>query len=89
MSDTLGHSDTRIRRGIYHSVLPHIGKSAAEATAKVVPLQPKTEAEEAVCKAEKLQKKAHRAKKAESEKRVPASKSKSKEHKARRKKRAE
>jgi hypothetical protein len=29
------------------SVLPHVGKNAAEATAKLVPLQRKTEAEEA------------------------------------------
>lgn len=44
VSDTLGHSDTRITRDIYQSVLPHVGKSAAEATAKLVPLQRKTEA---------------------------------------------
>lgn len=47
VSDTLGHSDTRITRDIYQSVLPHVGKNAAEATAKLVPLQRKTEAEEA------------------------------------------
>lgn len=47
VSDTLGHSDTRITRDIYQSVLPHVGKSAAEATAKLVPLQRKTEAEQA------------------------------------------
>ncbi|GHH91065.1 hypothetical protein GCM10017779_15220 [Streptomyces capillispiralis] len=47
MSDTLGHSDTRITRDIYQSVLPHVGKSAAEATAKLVPLQRKAEAEKA------------------------------------------
>ncbi|NED87734.1 tyrosine-type recombinase/integrase, partial [Streptomyces sp. SID11233] len=35
VSDTLGHSDTRITRDIYQSVLPHVGKSAAEATAKL------------------------------------------------------
>ncbi|MEU5898936.1 tyrosine-type recombinase/integrase [Streptomyces venezuelae] len=47
VSDTLGHSDTRITRDIYQSVLPQVGKSAAEATAKLVPLQRKTEAEKA------------------------------------------
>ncbi|MFJ3147005.1 site-specific integrase [Streptomyces halstedii] len=41
VSDTLGHSDTRITRDIYQSVLPHVGRSAAEATAKLVPLQRK------------------------------------------------
>ncbi|MYV52649.1 site-specific integrase [Streptomyces sp. SID3212] len=45
VSDALGHSDTRITRDIYQSVLPHVGKNAAEATAKLVPLQRKTEAE--------------------------------------------
>ncbi|WUX57372.1 hypothetical protein OG442_18050 [Streptomyces niveus] len=35
--DTLGHSDTRITRDIYQSVLPHVGKHAGEATAKLVP----------------------------------------------------
>jgi hypothetical protein len=33
-SDTLGHSDTRITRDIYQSVLPQAGKNAAEAMAK-------------------------------------------------------
>jgi integrase len=47
VSDTLGHSDTRITRDIYQSVLPQVGKSAAEATAKLVPLQRRTEAEQA------------------------------------------
>ncbi|MGW2276388.1 tyrosine-type recombinase/integrase [Streptomyces sp. NPDC001770] len=65
VSDTLGHSDTRITRDIYQSVLPHVGRSAAEATAKLVPLQRKTEAEEAARKAEKARKKAQRAKKAQ------------------------
>jgi hypothetical protein len=32
VSDTLGHSDTRITRDIYRSVLPQVGKSAAEAS---------------------------------------------------------
>lgn len=47
VSDTLGHSETRITRNIYQSVLPQVGKNAAEATAKLVPLQRKTEAEQA------------------------------------------
>ena len=58
VSDTLGHSDTRITRDIYQSVLPQVGKSAAEATAKLVPLQRKTEAEKAARKAAKGAKKA-------------------------------
>ncbi|MFF0194989.1 MULTISPECIES: hypothetical protein [unclassified Streptomyces] len=41
MSDTLGHSDTRVTRDIYRSVLPHVGKSAIEATVKLVTLQRK------------------------------------------------
>ncbi|GFH38855.1 hypothetical protein SCWH03_51170 [Streptomyces pacificus] len=53
VSDTLGHSDTRITRDIYQSVLPQVGKNAAEASAKLVPLQRKTEAEEAARKAAK------------------------------------
>ncbi|MFJ2598901.1 tyrosine-type recombinase/integrase [Streptomyces erythrochromogenes] len=53
VSDTLGHSDTRITRDIYQSVLPHVGKSAAEATAKLVPLQRKAEQEEQARKAAK------------------------------------
>jgi hypothetical protein len=53
VSDTLAHSDTRITRDIYQSVLPQVGKSAAEATAKLVPLQRKAEAEEAAHKAAK------------------------------------
>lgn len=63
VSDTLGHSDTRITRDIYQSVLPQVGKSAAEATAKLVPLQRKTEADEAARKEQKARKKAKRAKK--------------------------
>lgn len=47
VSDTLGHNDTRIRRDIYQSVLPQVGKNAAEATAKLVPLQRKTSAAQA------------------------------------------
>ncbi|MFI6409059.1 integrase [Streptomyces sp. NPDC050548] len=64
VSDTLGHSDTRITRDIYQSVLPHVGKSSAEATAKLVPLQRKAAAEKAARKAEKVRKKAKRAQKA-------------------------
>ncbi|RYJ31422.1 integrase [Streptomyces sp. L-9-10] len=58
VSDTLGHSDTRITRDIYQSVLPQVGKNAAEATAKLVPLQRKAEAEKAARKAAKAAKKA-------------------------------
>jgi hypothetical protein len=58
VSDTLGHSDTRITRDIYQSVLPQVGRSAAEATAKLVPLQRKAEAEKAARKAAKAAKKA-------------------------------
>ncbi|SES29043.1 Phage integrase family protein [Streptomyces qinglanensis] len=60
VSDALGHSDTRITHDIYQSVLPHVGKSAAETTAKLVPLQRKAEAEKAARKAAKKE----RAKKA-------------------------
>ena len=66
VSDTLGHSDTRITRDIYQSVLPHVGKNAAEATAKLVPLQRKTEAEEEARKAAKTAKKAKDKAKAQS-----------------------
>ncbi|MEW2587971.1 hypothetical protein [Streptomyces virginiae] len=62
MSDTLGHSDTRITHDIYPSALPHVGKSAAEATAKLVPLQRKAEQEEQVRKAAKEAKCAAKAK---------------------------
>lgn len=64
VSDTLGHSDTRITRDIYQSVLPHVGKNAAEATAQLVPLRRKAELEEDARKAEKARKKAKRTKKA-------------------------
>lgn len=37
VSDTLGQSDTRIMHDIYRSVLPRVGRSAAEATANLVP----------------------------------------------------
>ncbi|GAA0371574.1 hypothetical protein GCM10010319_57060 [Streptomyces blastmyceticus] len=46
-------SDTRITRDIYQSALPQVGKNAAEATAKLVPLQRKAEAEKAARKAAK------------------------------------
>lgn len=62
VSDTLGHSDTRITRDIYQSVLPHVGKSAAEATAKLVPLQRRADQEEQARKAAKEAKKAEKAK---------------------------
>ncbi|MEW2587973.1 tyrosine-type recombinase/integrase [Streptomyces virginiae] len=62
VSDTLGHSDTRITRDIYQSVLPHVGKSAAEATAKLVPLQRKAEQEAQASKAAKKAKRAEKAK---------------------------
>ncbi|AKL67189.1 conserved hypothetical protein [Streptomyces sp. Mg1] len=62
VSDTLGHSDTRITRDIYQSVLPHVGKSAAEATAKLVPLQRKAEQEEQARKAAKKARQAEKAK---------------------------
>lgn len=58
VSDTLGHSDTRITRDIHQSVLPHVGKNAAEATVKLVPLQRKAEAEEASRNEEKARRKA-------------------------------
>jgi integrase len=58
VSDALGHSDTRITRDIYQSVLPHVGRSAAEATAKVVPLQRKAEQEAQVRQAVEEAKKA-------------------------------
>jgi integrase len=57
VSDTLGHSDTRITRDIYQSVLPQVGKSAAEATARLVPLQRKAEAEAAALEAARASKK--------------------------------
>jgi integrase len=53
VSDTLGHSDTRITRDIYQSVLPQVSKNAAEATAKLVPLRRRTAAEEVMRKAAK------------------------------------
>ncbi|MFE0189322.1 hypothetical protein [Streptomyces sp. NPDC058989] len=37
VSETLGHSDTRITRDIYQSVMPKAAREAAEATAAVVP----------------------------------------------------
>ncbi|NEA73216.1 site-specific integrase [Streptomyces sp. SID13588] len=58
VSDTLGHSDTRITRDIYQSVLPHVGKSAAEAMAKLIPLQRKADEEKARKAAKKAERKA-------------------------------
>ncbi|MCL6302933.1 tyrosine-type recombinase/integrase [Streptomyces kronopolitis] len=50
VSETLGHSDTRITRDIYQSVMPRAAQEAAEATAAIVPRgaarQPKQEAVE-------------------------------------------
>ncbi|MFF7155333.1 tyrosine-type recombinase/integrase [Streptomyces sp. NPDC008139] len=63
VSDTLGHSDTRITRDIYQSVLPQVGRSAAEATAKLVPLQRKAETEQARKAAKKTKESQARAKK--------------------------
>ncbi|MFI2237931.1 integrase [Streptomyces chrestomyceticus] len=63
VSDTLGHSDIRITRDIYRSVLAQVGKNAAEATAKLVPLPRKTEAEQAAREAAKTVKKSKKAKK--------------------------
>lgn len=37
VSETLGHSDTRITRDIYQSVMPKAAQEAAEATAAIVP----------------------------------------------------
>ncbi|SEQ04442.1 Phage integrase family protein [Streptomyces radiopugnans] len=78
VSDTLGHSDTRITRDIYQGVLPHVGKNAAEATARLVPLRREAEAEEAARRAEKARRKAERARKAqaEGEKKSPKAKRK-------------
>lgn len=63
VSDTLGHSDTRITRDIYQSVLPEVGKNAAEATARLVPLQRKTEADQARKAAKKTKEAQARARK--------------------------
>ncbi|MDF3144708.1 hypothetical protein PBV88_26420 [Streptomyces sp. T21Q-yed] len=41
VSDTLGHSDTRITRDIYQSVLPHVGENAAEGKKKAQRKKPK------------------------------------------------
>ncbi|AUH42204.1 tyrosine-type recombinase/integrase [Streptomyces sp. CMB-StM0423] len=71
VSDTLGHSDTRITRDIYQSVLPEVGRGAAEATAKLVPLQRKVAEnaqKAAVDKARKAAKKAKQSKTVEAAK---------------------
>ncbi|WP_395295450.1 tyrosine-type recombinase/integrase [Kitasatospora hibisci] len=61
VSEMLGHSSIKITSGTYTSVLPEIAKGAAEAAAKLVPLQRKTEAEtraNAAAEAEKAKRKA-------------------------------
>ncbi|MBA0053766.1 site-specific integrase [Streptomyces sp. AJS327] len=47
VSETLGHSDTRITRDIYQSVFPEVAKDAAEAAAGLVPIQRKAQAKKA------------------------------------------
>ena len=37
VSETLGHSDTRITRDTYQSVMPKVAAQAAEVTAAIVP----------------------------------------------------
>ncbi|MFF2142063.1 tyrosine-type recombinase/integrase [Kitasatospora sp. NPDC058190] len=71
VSEMLGHSSIKITSDTYTSVLPELAKDAAEAAAKLVPLQRKTEAEahakaaaKAAAEAEKAKRKA--AKKAKS-----------------------
>ncbi|MFD8594673.1 tyrosine-type recombinase/integrase [Kitasatospora sp. NPDC059646] len=67
VSEMLGHSSIKITSDTYTSVLPEIAKGAAEAAARLVPLQRKTEAEtraKAAAEAEKAKRKA--AKKAKS-----------------------
>lgn len=67
VSEMLGHSSIKITSDTYTSVLPEIAKDAAEAAARLVPLQRKTEAEaraKAAAEAEKAKRKA--AKKAKS-----------------------
>ena len=76
VSDTLGHSDTRITRDIYQSVLPHVGKSAAEATAKLVPLQRKAEAEKRPQGAKKAKRQARKKAQAEGKKKAKRKKPK-------------
>lgn len=76
VSEMLGHSSIKITSDTYTSVLPEIAKDAAEAAAKLVPLQRKAEAEahaKAVAKA---------AAEAEKAKRKAAKKAKSKAKKA-------
>lgn len=41
VSETLGHSDTRITRDIYQSVLDDLARAAAEAVVKLVPRAPR------------------------------------------------
>ncbi|GAA2606189.1 hypothetical protein GCM10009863_19590 [Streptomyces axinellae] len=40
MSETLGHSDSRITRDVYQSVLDDLARAAAEAVVKLVPRAP-------------------------------------------------
>ncbi len=68
VSDTPRHSDTRITRDIYQSVLPQVGKNAAEATAKLFPLQRKSTAEKAARKAAKKARAKKKAKRRKPEK---------------------
>ncbi|MGW0711631.1 tyrosine-type recombinase/integrase [Streptomyces sp. NPDC002643] len=42
VSETLGHSDTRITRDIYQSVLDDLARAAAEAVVKLVPRAPRS-----------------------------------------------
>ncbi|WP_030458889.1 site-specific integrase [Kitasatospora sp. NRRL B-11411] len=61
VSEMLGHSSIKITSDTYTSVLPEIAKGAAEAAARLVPLQRKTEAEartKAAAEAEKAERKA-------------------------------
>jgi len=53
--DTLAHSDARITQDTHQSALPHTGKNAAEATAKLDPLQHRAEAQGAARQAEEAQ----------------------------------
>ncbi|MEU6895306.1 hypothetical protein ABZ934_26690 [Streptomyces sp. NPDC046557] len=53
VSDTLGRSDTRSRATSTRACSPHVRKSAAEATTKLVPLQRKSEEDKARTAAKK------------------------------------
>jgi hypothetical protein len=58
LAGTGGVIDRQAGLDIYQSVLPQVGKNAAEATARLVPLQRKTAAEEARRAAKKAKDKA-------------------------------